>query len=230
MQLDVRRVAASLLERFGHLDVLVNNAGVHLLRAKTSADGYDRMIATNHLGPFLLTNLLLGPLEKGAPSRVVIVASEAYRHAGRSDVERMAEPVSYGTAGSLRVYGRSKLLNILFAQELARRMQGSGVTANALCPGAVATGLARDVRGTERLGALLSRTPVLRTPAQGARMALRLATDPEFETCSGGFHSSTPGAGLLPPARVLKDPELRWAVWERSARLVGLPAPIAWDP
>ncbi|QXJ21937.1 SDR family NAD(P)-dependent oxidoreductase [Actinomadura graeca] len=224
VQMDVRRVAASLVERFDRLDVLVNNAGVHLLRAKTSADGHDRMIATNHLGPFLLTNLLLGPLEKGAPSRVVVVASEAHRQAGRLDVERMAEPGTYRAAGAMRVYGRSKLLNILFARELARRMEGSGVTANAVCPGAVATGLAREVRGTERLGTLLARTPVLRTPAQGARMALRLAADPEFETCSGGFYSSTPGAGLLPMAGALKDPGLGRDVWERSARLVGLPS------
>ncbi|MFD0685243.1 SDR family NAD(P)-dependent oxidoreductase [Actinomadura fibrosa] len=224
VQQDVRRVAASLAERFDRLDVLVNNAGVHLVRAKVSADGYDRMVATNHLGPFLLTNLLLGPLEKGAPSRIVIVASEAHRFADGIDVDRLAEPGSYGAAGSLRVYGRSKLLNILFAQELARRMEGSGVTANAMCPGFVATSLARDVRGGERVGALLSRTPVMRTPAQGARMALRLATADEFEGRSGGFYSSTPGAGLLPAAGPLKDPELRRAVWEASARLVGLPA------
>ncbi|WP_433464323.1 SDR family NAD(P)-dependent oxidoreductase [Spirillospora sp. CA-128828] len=224
VQMDVRRVAASLAERFERLDVLVNNAGVHLLRAKVSADGHDRMIATNHLGPFLLTNLLTGLLEKGAPSRVVVVASEAHRHSDRLDAERMAEPGAYGPAGSLRVYGRSKLLNILFAQELARRMEGSGVTVNAMCPGVVATSLSRDVRGSERIGGLLSHTPVMRTPAQGARMALRLALDEEFEGRSGGFHSSTPGAGMLPTVGALKDPELRRVVWERSARLVGLPA------
>jgi NAD(P)-dependent dehydrogenase (short-subunit alcohol dehydrogenase family) len=222
--MDVRRVAASLEERFDHLDVLVNNAGVHLLRAKVSADGYDRMVATNHLGPFLLTNLLLGLLEKGAPSRVVVVASEAHRQSDGLDVERMAEPGSYGAAGSLRVYGRSKLLNILFTQELARRMEGSGVTANAMCPGFVATSLSRDIRGSERALSLLSHTPLMRTPAQGARMALRLALDEEFEGRSGGFYSSTPGAGLLPTVGALKDAELRRRVWDCSCRLVGLPA------
>ncbi|MFA1548510.1 SDR family NAD(P)-dependent oxidoreductase [Actinomadura chokoriensis] len=224
VQLDVRRVAASLEERFDRLDVLVDNAGVHLLRAKVSADGYDRMIATNHLGPFLLTNLLLGLLEKGAPSRVVVVASEAHRQADRFEVERLAEPGFYGPAGAARVYGRSKLLNILFAQELARRMEGSGVTVNAMCPGAVATGLFREVPGAGRVGALLARTPFMRTSAQGARMALRLALDEEFEGRSGGFHSSTPGAGLLPKAGPLKNPGLQRAIWEHSAHLVGLPA------
>ncbi|GGQ03329.1 NAD(P)-dependent dehydrogenase (short-subunit alcohol dehydrogenase family) [Actinomadura coerulea] len=224
VQMDVRRVAASLEERFDRLDVLVDNAGVYLLRAKVSADGYDRVIATNHLGPFLLTNLLLGLLEKGAPSRVVVMASEAHRFSDRLDVDRMAEPGSYGPGGALRVYGRSKLLNILFAQELARRMEGSGVTANAVCPGLVATSLGRDVRGTERLLSLFSHTPVMRTPEQGARMALRLALDEEFEGRSGGYYSSRPGAGRLPAVGAVKDPELRRAVWDRSVRLVGLPA------
>lgn len=224
VRMDVERVAASLEERFDRLDVLVDNAGVHLLRAKVSADGYDRMIATNHLGPFLLTNRLLGLLEKGAPSRVVVVASEAHRQADRFEVERLAEPGSYGPAGSVRVYGRSKLLNILFAQELARRMEGSGVAVNAVCPGVVATGLLRDVPGTGRAGALLSRTPFMRTPAQGARLALKVALDEEFEARSGGFHSSTPGAGLLPTVGALKDRELQRAVWDCSARLVGLPS------
>jgi NAD(P)-dependent dehydrogenase (short-subunit alcohol dehydrogenase family) len=223
-QQDVRRVAASLEERFDRVDVLVDNAGVHLLRAKESADGFDRMVATNHLGPFLLTNLLLGPLEKAAPSRIVVVASEAHRFAGRLDVARMAEPGSYGAAGSLRVYGRSKLLNILFAQELARRLEGSGVTVNAMCPGFVATGLTRDLPGSGRIGGLLSHTPAMRTPAQGARMALRLALDEEFEGRSGGFYSSTPGAGLVPAAGPVKDERLRREVWEESARLVGLPS------
>ncbi|MFB4297718.1 SDR family NAD(P)-dependent oxidoreductase [Actinomadura sp. NTSP31] len=221
---DVRRVAASLVERFDRLDVLVNNAGVHMMRAKESADGFDRMVATNHLGPFLLTNLLLGPLKKGAPSRIVVVASEAHRFAGRLDPRRMAEPGGYRAPGSLRVYGRSKLMNILFAQELARRLEGDGVTVNAMCPGFVATGLTREMPGNARIGGLLSHTPVMRTPAQGARMALKLALDEEFEGRTGGFYSSTPGAGLVPAAGPLKDEVLRRAVWDQSARLVGLPS------
>ncbi|MBA8951526.1 SDR family NAD(P)-dependent oxidoreductase [Actinomadura namibiensis] len=220
---DVRRAAGEIRARYPRLDVLVNNAGVHLLRPKVSPDGFDRMVATNHLGPFLLTNLLRELLEKSAPSRVVNVASEAHRHADRVDVERFAEPGHYGRGGSLRVYGRSKLLNILFTQELAERLAGTGVTVNAVCPGFVATGLADEVPGARRMGALLSRTPLVRTPEQGARMAVRLATDPEFEGRTGGFYSSTPGAGLLPTTPELKDPELRRAVWERSVRLVGLP-------
>ncbi|MQY07050.1 SDR family NAD(P)-dependent oxidoreductase [Actinomadura macrotermitis] len=221
---EVRRLAGRLCERYPRLDVLVNNAGVHTLRAKVSVDGFDRMVATNHLGPFLLTNLLLDRLRGSAPARVVMVASEAHRQAGLKDVANLAEPGAYGPAGSFRVYARTKLLNILFTQELAERLRGTGVTVNAVCPGMVATGLAREIPGSRRFGPVLARTPVLRTPEQGARMAVRLAVDPAFAERSGGFYSSTPGAGLLPASRATGDAELRRAVWERSAQLTGLPA------
>ncbi|MFC4910376.1 SDR family NAD(P)-dependent oxidoreductase [Actinomadura gamaensis] len=223
---DVRHVAERVHAAYGSLDVLVNNAGVHLPRAKTSADGYDRMIATNHLGPFLLTELLLGPLEKAGcagGARVVTVASEAHRHAGRLDPDRFAEPTPYGPSGSFRVYARSKLLNILFTQELAARLDGTGVTANAVCPGMAATGLVRDLPGTGRVAGLLSHTPALRTPAQAARVVVRVATDAEFATRTGEFITSTPGLRFLPRSGPLKDETLRRAVWDRSSALVGLP-------
>ncbi|MBW8487560.1 SDR family NAD(P)-dependent oxidoreductase [Actinomadura parmotrematis] len=222
---EVRGLAGAVRERYGRLDVLVNNAGVHNLRAKVSVDGFDRMVATNHLGPFLLTNLLLGLLKRSAPARIVVVASEAHRQNDlRDDVAGLAEPASYGPLGSLRVYGRTKLLNILFTQELAERLAGTGVVVNAVCPGMVATGLTREFPAARRLLPALSRTPVLRTPAQGARMALRLALDPAYAETSGGFYSSTPGGGLLPAAAKTRDAALRRAVWERSSQLAGLPA------
>jgi NAD(P)-dependent dehydrogenase (short-subunit alcohol dehydrogenase family) len=215
---DVREVAERLRARYEWIDVLVNNAGVHNLRAKVSADGYDRMVATNHLGPFLLTNLLLERLSKAAPSRVVMVTSEMHRAAGRWDVDRFAEPGSYGPLGSVRVYARSKLLNILFAQELAERVKG--VAVNAVCPGFVATGLERDLPGAERAIRLMARTPLARTPEQGARMPIQVAVEERFE--SGRFHPSMAGARLLPVAGARKDAALRAAVWKRSAALVGL--------
>jgi NAD(P)-dependent dehydrogenase (short-subunit alcohol dehydrogenase family) len=215
---DVRDVVRRLRSRYEWIDVLVNNAGVHHMRAKVSADGYDRMIATNHLGPFLLTNLLLERLGKAAPSRVVMVTSEMHRRAGRWDVERFAEPGAYGPLGSARVYARSKLLNILFAQELAERVRG--VAVNAVCPGLVATGLGRDVRGVERLMRMMARTPLVRTPERGARMPVKVAVDERFE--SGRLYPSMAGARLLPVVAARKDADLRAAVWERSAALVGL--------
>ncbi|WP_018653380.1 SDR family NAD(P)-dependent oxidoreductase [Actinomadura flavalba] len=219
---EVRRLAARLRERYARLDVLVNNAGAHLRRAKVSVDGYDRMVAGNHLGPFLLTNLLRGLLLRSAPARVVVVASEAYRRAGPLDAERFAEPRHYGPSGSHRVYARTKLLNVLFAAELAERLDGTGVVANSCCPGPTATGLGRDLPEGSRGAALLSRTPLLRTPAQGARQVVRLAADAAFAERTGGHH---------PSVRVLRPPRdggddgraLRRAVWARSAHLVGLP-------
>lgn len=214
---DVRKVAAQLRERYSRLDVLVNNAGLHDPRCAVSADGFDRMVAANHLGPFLLTNLLLDLLEHAASPRIVVVASEAHRVAGPLDPSTFAEPGSYGLPGSFRVYGRSKMLNILCAQELSRRLTGK-VTVNSLCPGLVGTNL---LRGVPLMSALIS-TPLLRSPADGARMPVRLAADPEFEGRSGGFYTSTRWARLLPIAGQRQDLRLQRAVWERSEQLVGL--------
>jgi retinol dehydrogenase-12 len=219
---DVRRVAEEVYQQLPRLDVLVNNAGTHDLRPEVSVDGFDNMIATNHLGPFLLTNLLADLLERGAPSRVVMVASESHRSVLRLDPRTFAEPGSYGPLGSLSVYARSKLLNVLVTQEIARRWQARGITANAFCPGLVSTGLVRNIPMGARLFSLAERTPFVRSARQGAEHALRLAGDPRFAGRTGGFYSTTPGAVLLPPALHRFRTGLQHAVWERSEELVGL--------
>ncbi|MFI0366433.1 SDR family NAD(P)-dependent oxidoreductase [Actinomadura sp. 1N219] len=220
---DVRRVAGELRDRYAAVDVLVNNAGTHDLRPRTTCDGFDRMVATNHLGPFLLTNLLLEPLQ-AACGRVVMVASEMYRIAYRVDVEHLADPVDYPWYESIRAYGRTKLYNILFAQELAARQRE--VTVNAMCPGPVASNIVRDVPLMDRAARIVGRTPLVRTPllstpAQGAESAVRLAADPEFDGRGGRFHSSIPGLHLLPATRTRRDQMLQRRVWNRSAELVG---------
>lgn len=219
---DVRRVADEVREQLPRVDVLVNNAGAHDLRPEVSVDGFDRMIATNHLGPFLLTNLLADLLERGAPARIVWVASESHRSVLKIDPRSFAEPGSYGPIGSLSVYARSKLLNVLVTQEIARRWTPRGITANAFCPGLVSTGLTRNIPVGSVLLSLAERTPFVRSAAQGAEQALRLAGDPAFTTRSGGFYSTVPGAVLLPPALHRYRTGLQHAVWERSAELVGL--------
>jgi NAD(P)-dependent dehydrogenase (short-subunit alcohol dehydrogenase family) len=219
----VREAAAQLRERYERIDVLVNNAGINSPVPFTSVDGYEVMMATNHLGPFLLTNLVLDLVTKAAPSRIVVTASEAHRTGGRPNLDALAEPISaYRAAGRQGAYGRSKLMNILFTQELAQRLDGTGVTVNCFCPGAVNTGLIGDNPFVIRAGNLLSRTPLIRRPEQGARMGVRLILDPAFSDITGGFYSSTPGAGLLPTLSVLKDAAYRHAAWDRSADLVGL--------
>jgi NAD(P)-dependent dehydrogenase (short-subunit alcohol dehydrogenase family) len=219
---EVRRVADELHHHFSRLDVLVNNAGVHNLRPETSADGFDKMIATNHLGPFLLTYLLSDLLELGAPSRVIFVASESHRSVLRIDPDTFAAPARYGPIGSVGVYARSKLLNVLTTQEIARRWTGRGITAHAFCPGLVSTGLVRTIPLAGGLLSMAERTPLVRSPEQGAEYALRLAREPQWARRGGGFHSTTPGMDLWPPALPRLRTGLQRTLWQRSEELVGL--------
>lgn len=221
---DVRRVAKEIEGATDRLDVLVNNAGIHDAPGQASAQGFDLTMATNYLGPFLLTNLLLDRLKASAPARVVTVSSEAHRVGWSLDVGAI-ERVSTGTglAGE-RQYGRSKLADLVFALELARRLDGTGVTSNALCPGMVATNLVGTSDRLMRIAGSLSRTPLVRTPAQGAEMTVRLATDPSLADVSGRFFTSTAIARLLPMIPSVRNHDLQRRLWERTTDLVGLAA------
>jgi NAD(P)-dependent dehydrogenase (short-subunit alcohol dehydrogenase family) len=162
----VRRLAEEVLARYDRLDVLVNNAGVISVRRQLTADGLETTFATNHLGPFLLTNLLRGLLERSAPARVVTVSSAAHKQVRTIPWDDLPSGAQVRQA-----YPLSKLLNILFTVELARRLTGTGVTANCLHPGFVRTALGRDVTGV--LGAVVRF--VLRFqpgPVTGAEAAL----------------------------------------------------------
>ena len=215
------RAAASLLsERHDRIDVLIANAGVHATETRRTREGFDQMLAANYLGHFLLTSLLLGAIRAAAPSRIVVVGSEAHRLAGRLDAEAFEDLGDYGRIGSFRAYGRTKLLDIIFACELARRLHGSGVTANSVDPGTVSTGLYEQIPGFRRLAPRLTRTPFVRTPEQGARMIVKLAVDPSLAEVSGRFFNSVPGAAVLPKHRALRDAHLHRRVWERTAELV----------
>lgn len=217
----VRRAAEELRDRHRSIDVLIDNAGIHAT-APRMANGFDHMLAVNYLGPFLLTSLLLDELAAAAPARVIVVASEAHRLAGRLDPERFEDLSDYRLLGSFRAYGRTKLLDILFAAELARRLAGTGVTANCLCPGTVATGLYGQLPILRTIAPALARTPLVRTAEQGARMTVRLASEPSLANVSGRYFTSTPGLGLLPPVRARRDADLGRRIWERTAELVGL--------
>jgi retinol dehydrogenase-12 len=218
----VREAASEVRDRYERIDVLINNAGVHAMVPRTSPEGFDQMLASNYLGPFLFTNLVLDLVIAAAPSRIVVVGSEAHRIAGRLDPERFEQLGSYNRFTSNPPYGRTKLLDILWASELARRLGTSGVTVNSLCPGAVATNLFEDAPLLGRLGRLASRSPFIRTPQQGARMTVKLATNPDVAGVSGEFFSSTPGAGRLPAVAARKDVALQERIWERTAELVGI--------
>ena len=182
----VRSGAADLLARCPSIDVLCNNAGLILTTRTLSADGYEATFAINHLGPFLLTDLLLARLVESAPARVVNVASTAHRFARRGMVfdDLMAEQ-SYK---QMEVYGRSKLANILFTSELAERLAGTGVTANSLHPGSVATGYARDGDTTGILAwGIKVYAPLSLTPEQGARTTVYLCSSPDVAGVTGRY-------------------------------------------
>ncbi|WP_078308817.1 MULTISPECIES: SDR family NAD(P)-dependent oxidoreductase [unclassified Mycobacterium] len=218
----VRAAAREIAETHPRINTLVNNAGMHSLSGKPSVDGFDLMTATNHLGPFLLTNLLLEPIIATGQARIVITASEAHRSWPRIDLDRFAEPRRYHAVGSEVRYGQSKLMNILFTQELARRLEGTGVTANCFCPGMVSSGLVRDSRILTTAASLASRTPFVRRPDQGARMGIRLVLDDDLATVSGKFFTSTPGLGVLPAVRIRSNQQTQEELWRRSRELVNL--------
>jgi NAD(P)-dependent dehydrogenase (short-subunit alcohol dehydrogenase family) len=214
---EVRRLADEVLARAERLHVLVNNAGVTLLSRQTTVDGFEATFATNHLAYFLLTGLLLPRLRASAPARIVNVASDAHRF-GRLDLDDLQNERRYG---AMRVYGQSKSANILFTQELARRIAGSGVTANALHPGGIRSNLGRsEGRVLEVVRKLVGL--FLKTPEEGARTSLWLASAPEVEGVSGRYFAK---CRERKPAAHASDPETARRLWERSEELTGLRYP-----
>jgi len=211
---DIRRLAQELAASLPRLDVLINNAGMMSARKGASADGFDLTFAVNHLAPFLLTNLLLPKLRASAAARIVVVASEAHRRATLDFQDLMNERVS----GLLPAYSRSKLANILFTRALARRLAGTGVTANCLHPGLVNSHLFHDspalLRGV--LG-VLGRTFML-SPQQGARTSIYLAMSPEVAGASGGYYDRC--RRVTPSGAAQSDADAE-RLWQASARLTG---------
>jgi NAD(P)-dependent dehydrogenase (short-subunit alcohol dehydrogenase family) len=182
----VRDGASELLDRCGRIHVLVNNAGLVLSERTVTVDGFESTFAINHLGPFLLTQLLTDRLTASAPARVVNVASTA--HQGARHGLDFDDLQSAGHYRGMQAYSRSKLANILFTRELARRLASSGVTANALHPGTVATGFARDddAKGFLAFGVRLIK-PFILTPEKGARTSVYLASSPEVADVTGEY-------------------------------------------
>jgi len=213
-QRDVRRIATELLEGDRPLHVLINNAGVVNLQRTVTADGIESSFAVNHLAPFLLTNLLLDRLRRSAPARVVTVSSEAHRF-GSLDFDDLGNERRYRF---MRVYGQTKLANILFTVELARRTAGSGVTANSAHPGAVATGLGKNNGAWARVLVALLR-PFFRTPERGAATSVHLASSPAVEGVTGRYFVD---CREKRPSSAAQDPDAARRLWDVSARLTGL--------
>lgn len=213
-QAEVRRVAAEFLASERPLHVLINNAGVVNVRRSVTADGIEATFAVNHLAYFLLTNLLLARLTSSAPSRIVNVSSDAHKFAPL-DFDDLENTRRYR---AMRVYGQSKLANILFTDELARRLAGSGVTANSLHPGAVGTGLGKNNGAWARVLIALLR-PFFRTPADGAATSVYLASSPAVEGVTGRYFARQRPHRTSEAAR---DADAARRLWDISARMTGL--------
>jgi len=210
----VRSTAAHLTGTLDRLDVLVNNAGVTLRGPQRTDEGHDAMLAINQLGPFLLTESLRPLLVASAPARVVTVASHAHRFVKTVDLEHLDTPSGYGPLG-FRRYGETKLMNILWTRELARRLDGSGVTANAVHPGGVRSNLG-DPAPWQR--ALVR--PFLVPPERGAETSVFLATDPSVATTTGGYWArSRPADAKLTAAA--RDDDLARRLWDANVELTG---------
>ena len=214
VQAEVRRLAEEFMERHDRLDVLVNNAGLVQSTRTETRDGIETTLAVNHLAPFLLTNLLLDLLKSSAPSRVVTVSSEAQRW-GRMDFDDLQSKSKYR---GFPVYGMTKLANIMFTYELAERLEGTGVTATCMHPGAVNTRFGTNNGGPMTL---LFRTfkPFMRTPDQGADTVNYLASSWEVEGVSGKYYSDRK---WIEPQQIALDPEARRKLWKASEDLTGL--------
>lgn len=206
---DVRALAAALTARFPRIDVLVNNAGLAMWRRTLTADGFETTFQVNHLAPFLLTNLLLPAIG----GRIVTVASNAHKR-GRLDFDDLHRARRYRVYDA---YAQSKLANILFTRELARRIAGSGVAATCCHPGVVATRI-WEVNGLLRLLAPLAGRFLL-TPAQGADTPLWLATSPDVAGQSGGYYARRQ---RVEPTDAAQDVRAAARLWAVSAAMVGL--------
>jgi NAD(P)-dependent dehydrogenase (short-subunit alcohol dehydrogenase family) len=181
----VRRVAAEFKAQHDRLHVLINNAGVVVPTRRTTVDGFEETFAINHLAHFVLTRELLGVLQASAPARIVNVSSEAHRHARMKWDDLQLAQCSYS---QWRAYGQSKLANVLFTYELARRLDPKKVTANVLHPGIIASGFGQTYGGAIAFFVRLAH-PFFATPAEGAKTSVYLASSPEVSGVSGRYFS-----------------------------------------
>ncbi len=214
----IRKFAEEFEKDFDALDVLIHNAGLTLYKRQETEDGIETTFGTNHIGPFLLNQLLEPLVKRSAPARIVVVASTAHeRVPGGMDFDDLESKKSYS---GFKVYSYSKLANILFTRELARRLEGSGVTANCLHPGVVATDFGGDgeARGLWGLAFKLYR-PFMLSPEKGARTTVHVACDPDLQGVSGEYFADCAKGSST---KASQDMEAAARLWEVSEEMAGV--------
>ena len=214
-QEEIRRLADEFKDAYPRLDVLVNNAGLFRSERITTADGLETTFAVNHLAYFLLTNLLLDVLKSSAPSRIVNVSSGDHK-SGAIDFDDLQQEMGYKGA---KAYSQSKLANVLFTHELSRRLEGTGVSANCLHPGAgIRTNFGSGVSGV--FGFMVrAMGPLMKSPEKGAETSVYLASSPEVEGVSGRYFVKIAEARSSDESY---DERLGRRLWEVSAELTNL--------
>lgn len=211
----VQRLVDTFIGTRQPLHVLINNAGVTKRYLTLTKDGLETTFAVNHLAPFLLTNLLLDTLKNNVPARIVNVASMVHRW-GRIRFDDLMGQRHYSMD---RAYSQSKLANILFTYELARRLDGTGIVANCLDPGMVASDFAREYTGFKRLMAYKLWRPFMRSLEKGAETVIYLASSPDLDGVTGKYFANR---RVVRSSRASHDPALAKQLWEVSEKLTNL--------
>jgi NAD(P)-dependent dehydrogenase (short-subunit alcohol dehydrogenase family) len=211
---EMKRVAGEIAAE-GPIDVLINNAGAVFSKRETTPDGLEMTFATNHLAYFVLTNLLLKQIKPGG--RIVSTSSDAHR-SGKLDFDDLQAQKSYS---AFRVYGTTKLENILFTRELARRLKGTGITANCLHPGFVATSFGDNNGGWTEFAFGIAKKVGAISPDEGAKTIVYLASAPEVRGQSGGYYYK---CTLATPSAAAQNDDDAKRLWDVSARIAGVGA------
>jgi len=215
-QQSIHQLVENFRQRYTQLHVLINNAGMFMLRRRETVDGLEMTFAVNYLAPFLLTNLLLDVLKASAPARIVNVSSESHQE-GYIKMDDLQAEKHYR---SMRAYGQSKLALVMFTYELARRLQGTGVSANCLHPGFVATNIGQS--GLWPIGRAVVKfifSGFGISPEEGAKTSVYLATSPEVEDVTGKYFAKSMPRQSAP---ISYDESLQQQLWDESAKLVKL--------
>ncbi|NVM53815.1 MAG: SDR family oxidoreductase [Candidatus Helarchaeota archaeon] len=212
-QQEIRDLVTEFKQKYSQLHVLINNAGIILPKRTFTVDGIETVFAVNHLAPFLLTNLLLDVLKASAPARIITVSSRT--HSGKIDFDNLQMEKRFSLFKS---YGQSKLGNILFTYELARRLDGTGVTANCLHPGGVRTNFGKDLTGIFRIGMIVAGR-FLKSPKKGARTSIYLASSPDVEGVTGKYFMAKKE---VKSSKISYDESVAKRLWDISAELVKL--------